>query len=856
MTGGTRDFAQEIARFAVQRLHTEPRPGGRVPGSLVFDHPATGRRYAMLIGGHDLVVRCDPTHIASLLARPGFGPTIKADHDTWMFIKLDGTVDLPTMSDYLTSSYAMASLPAEDVDAQATRSSAHDTKTNPIAALEDSSQQPVSTDDTASRQVRIQDTVYTDTPIPEKPAASGASASDRTVVSGVFGHVEDAGSLSAGTRRRPIRQPGGHEPYPDPTDTGTVYGRNDSITSEATQPASAQPAHPNQPAGRAIPRPYRDQPIIMPEESDLAARPSRSVRPLRPTRPADTRQPNSRQSNPRQSILPARLRHMRAIRAHYTFRDVTLGRALDFYLQGASVADYRDDYDWHGIFRWQHPTYRDMDNHQLRGYFAWRTRFLDRTDQADHPDRSRIDGDAGPSPRERDWYDTCIAFSKVRAYEIICGIEPDADQGLSQLARIAHSYAWQDRRYAETIDMWIRDYLIDRNLTEYISADTFPVIAYDEMIDTVTHPESASDDDYLNAAMHLSGYHLDTSAFVKRHADIVRYSLRRICAAIDEHLKAAHAGSLAETCFGPLPQAPTSLFWDAIYLDTQRYQPQPDYGLMRLTRHEPQTVTLDPIRFYQWTPGGGWHLHAYNVNGSTNRTLGDITREIDRQLRLHHHFGHPMKAPAPSSLAASLTPVIARTIETIEHEREEAARPHITIDMQALAGIRHDADLTRDALIVDEDTQAEGTAETIGEPAASQPTAVQAPAVHKSSAQPTEQQEAQPANPPTLPTLPSTPQAAPATTPTPAAHPTAKPEEQSAAHPGTDDPERFLVRSLLNGEPYEDELRRRHESLSMLVDRINERMMDEIGDTVIEFDGDRPVIIEDYEDDLRQWLAR
>ncbi|WP_288266165.1 TerB N-terminal domain-containing protein [uncultured Bifidobacterium sp.] len=837
LTGGTRDFVQEIARFALQRLHTQPRPGGRIAGSLVFDHPATGRRYAMLIGGHDLVVRCEPAHIASLLTLPGFGPTIKADHDTWMFIKLDGTVDLPTMVDYLTSSYAMASLPAEDVDVQATRFSAPETKMNPIATLEDPSQQ------SASTRVRMHDTVYTDTPIPIKPAASGASALDRAVAPGVFGRVEDAGSQPANTHRRPSIQPGGYEPYPDSADTGTVYGRNDSIASEATQPV-----HPNQPAGRAIPRPYRDQPIIMPEESDLAARPSRPVRPLRPARPT-----TARQSNSRQSILPARLRRMRAIRAHYTFRDVTLGRALDFYLQGASVADYRDDYDWHGIFRWQHPTYRDMDNHQLRGYFAWRTRFLDRTDQADHPDRSRIDGDAGPTPRERDWYDTCMAFSKVRAYEIICGIEPDADQGLSQLARIAHSYAWQDRRYAETIDMWIRDYLIDRNLTEYISEDTFPVIAYDEMIDTVTHPESASDEDYLNAAMRLSGYHLVTSAFVKRHADIMLYSLRRICAAIDEHLK-TRASSLADTCFGPLPQESTSLFWDAIYLDTQRYQPQPDYGLMRLTRHEPQTVTIDPIRYYQWTPEDGWHLHAYNLNGSINRTLGDITREIDRQLRLHHHFGHPMKAPASGSLAASLTPVIARTIETIEHEREEAARPHITIDMQALAGIRHDADLTRDALIVDDqDTQVEDTAETISEPAASQPTAVQAPAVHKSSAQPAEQQEAQPANPPTPP---STPQAAPATTPTPTAHPTARPGEQSAAHPGTDDPERFLVRSLLNDEPYEDELRRRHESLSMLVDRINERMMDEIGDTVIEFDGDRPVIIEDYEDDLRQWLAR
>ncbi|AGH41214.1 hypothetical protein D805_0947 [Bifidobacterium thermophilum RBL67] len=134
----------------------------------------------MLIGRHDLVVRCEPAHIASLLTLPGFGPTIKADHDTWMFIKLDGTVDLPTMADYLTSSYAMASQPAEDVDVQATRFSAPETKMNPIATLEGPSQQSVSTDDAASTRARMHDTVYTDTPIPIKPAASGAPASGRT----------------------------------------------------------------------------------------------------------------------------------------------------------------------------------------------------------------------------------------------------------------------------------------------------------------------------------------------------------------------------------------------------------------------------------------------------------------------------------------------------------------------------------------------------------------------------------------------------------------------------------------------------------------------------------------------------
>ena len=147
----------------------------------------------MLIGGHDLVVRCEPSHIASLLTLPGFGPTIKADHDTWMFIKLDGMVDLPTMADYLMSSYAMASLPAEDASAQAPRFSAPETKTNPIATLEDPSQQSVSTDDAVSTRARMHDTVYTDTPIPVKPAASGAPALDRAVAPGVFGRVEDAG---------------------------------------------------------------------------------------------------------------------------------------------------------------------------------------------------------------------------------------------------------------------------------------------------------------------------------------------------------------------------------------------------------------------------------------------------------------------------------------------------------------------------------------------------------------------------------------------------------------------------------------------------------------------------------------
>ena len=44
LTGGTRDFVQEIVRFALQRLHTQPRPGGRVLERLRQIDPQTAAR--------------------------------------------------------------------------------------------------------------------------------------------------------------------------------------------------------------------------------------------------------------------------------------------------------------------------------------------------------------------------------------------------------------------------------------------------------------------------------------------------------------------------------------------------------------------------------------------------------------------------------------------------------------------------------------------------------------------------------------------------------------------------------------------------------------------------------------------
>ena len=40
----------------------------------------------------------------------------------------------------------------------------------------------------------------------------------------------------------------------------------------------------------------------------------------------------------------------------------------------------------------------------------------------------------------------------------------------------------------------------------------------------------------------------------------------------------------------------------------------------------------------------------------------------------------------------------------------------------------------------------------------------------------------------------------------------------------------------------------------MLVDSINEKLFDLVGDTVLEFGGAGPTLVEDYEQDLRGYL--
>ncbi|HIR60509.1 MAG TPA: hypothetical protein IAB37_02910, partial [Candidatus Faecivivens stercoravium] len=65
-----------------------------------------------------------------------------------------------------------------------------------------------------------------------------------------------------------------------------------------------------------------------------------------------------------------------------------------------------------------------------------------------------------------------------------------------------------------------------------------------------------------------------------------------------------------------------------------------------------------------------------------------------------------------------------------------------------------------------------------------------------------------------------------------------------------------ILLALLNGGPIEKELKENHLMLSVVADTINGALFDEIGDNVLEEDGDTLAVVEDYREEILQLFGR
>ena len=495
--------------------------------------------------------------------------------------------------------------------------------------------------------------------------------------------------------------------------------------------------------------------------------------------------------------LPEKIREMKRLAR-------STGSGLEeyyFYKQALFMADYEDDFRYEGYFIRFYPTYQKMTTDQLRGYFGWRTRYRKGTVELEQ-----------------------LSYIYVYLYELLCKIGCASPQeGFAALRKLDRDFGDKDQVLKEKILAWSRDYVIYYGLDPALLADletgdlsdSLSVLTrFEEGIRAEREEDLPSQEEVFSALCSAASYNLTTSAFYKKYPDLMQEGAVRV---FQELCRARRDRkmTLMKKCFGIRDKYLYRMFYGAVFYQARK----PEDHVYKIN---------EALEFE--CKDGKWYCRSFARMNEKNRELGNICHEIDRQMRLQHDFKGQLKSRLEEKAAAAQ---IERAIREWIAEKKEAEKPAIVIDFSRLSKIRSDAEKTRDQLIVEEEDESAAPVlpeETFG-----------------AGGLPEEQEEAAGAG-----DLPEEQEEAAGAGDLPE-----EPEESAGAGnlpPGLTEDHAGFLRLLMRGGSWQEYLTEHRLMLSILVDEINEAFYDEIGDTVLEFDGSEPMLVEDYLDEIKEYF--
>lgn len=504
------------------------------------------------------------------------------------------------------------------------------------------------------------------------------------------------------------------------------------------------------------------------------------------------------------SYLPEPIRQMRALARSSQARAWTDARL--FVEQARLMADYEDDCPYSGTFQSYFPTYDAMSDRQLRGYFTWRARV-----------------------RSGSVEETSTSFAYVYLYELLNGIgtEP-GERGFAAIEAFWRAYRAFEPAMDRYVGPWLVDYVVYHGLDPAL-AEPYADAAHDRAVATLARAEQhaleaaptrsqgrgrrrttrsygldpAADEALLVALDELSTYRIrDARLYRDAPGDVLNVT----CAVFDRLARYYHSSrsqGLVPSLFGTRHAMPHLMFASAVFYPGGRH-PDCVYELGETRRYECRN--------------GIWTCDALHDGGGRSAKLGQVLRAVDRQLRAALDYPHPLKERGDPKY---LTQLIEREVtDYLAWKRAHAPR-RVEIDLSKLAGIRSAAAVTREALLVDEEREDVASPSEATSPRATpEPPAVSAPETMPGPGGP-EPASAQPA-----------------------------PDAEGASSIGLDADELALLKALLAGQTPAG-------NADLLVDSINEKLFDLLGDTAVEFGPDgKPALVEDYVDDVRNAMGR
>lgn len=334
--------------------------------------------------------------------------------------------------------------------------------------------------------------------------------------------------------------------------------------------------------------------------------------------------------------------------------------ARDFLRQAQLMADFEDDFDAVAPFHRYWPTYRDMDDAQLRTYFTFRTKV-----------------------RRGEFPAVPLSYLFVLAYELLArvGVAKPAD-ALALLTALETHYAPRHAAAGEHLSRWRRDFVVACNL----SSEAANVFAEETLRDRdlvlLAKAAETGDGELFGAICRVAAFDAERSAGAraagKRFSSVACRTVR---------LLAKHPAFFFSSCLRLRARCDRwQLFAGALFRERA---PQPDH-----------VFSIDPVRRFRFEAGECFYQRFPGGTPSSGRAvpLNHVLHECDRQVRLAWHLPGRLKE---RTLPPGAAQAIARAVE--EERLAEAAAEResrkIAIDFAKLARIRRDAEATRDALL-------------------------------------------------------------------------------------------------------------------------------------------------------------
>ncbi len=481
----------------------------------------------------------------------------------------------------------------------------------------------------------------------------------------------------------------------------------------------------------------------------------------------------------------------------YDYKDNSFeGKCRNFCRQGRFMEDFEDDAPWDREFTRFFTTYHNLNFRQLRGYFAWRTRV-----------------------RRGEFLPVASSLAYMYVYELLNGIGASSpEDSLLKIKAFEAGFVdagLGDRSMKENLRRWKMEFSIVKNLPKeevlpFISPD---LLSRDRQLMVLQKPADFTDEEIFEALSALTGGKILKSPVITKHGDRGKRLFVKVWTYMGEHCT-VDGWDLFSACFGKIRKYPWHPLANAIYLDD--------------SDRKDTEYTLNECRRYVFR-NGEWTEEKFDTLYFDKYRVNAVVHEADRMLRLYLKTGRKLKETAGEEW---ITPYVEAVIEAdraevLEAEREaalraaEAAKPVISIDLSGLEKIRRDARITRDSLLTEEEMR-----ELNGEPES-------------------------PALPAKGPDLELVVEDADGSEEIPF------PEGASSdtmIFPSLNEVEGQILMAVMRGEGAEDLIREHHLMASVVTDAINEAMFEEIGDNVLECEGDRITLVEDYREDLAQMI--